>query len=306
MAELFHNEPPQKIYWDRRHFSSFEEYTSALKGTTTVYVGNLSFYTTETQVKELFSKVGPVKAVIMGLDRFKKTPCGFCFVEYYSHRDCLASINYVDGTSLDDRVIRVDIDFGWRAGRQYGRGSSGGQVRDERRWTYDPARGGLGKRAERQQQQQQQRGYYWDDGNRRKRPLEDEEDAEDGAENTNTMDSSLKNPRVTRRKTSKGGEDDEDNNHDENENMKTEQEVEEGNQKEGEESSIDSRIKVEEKDAEKEPKDNNPKVDGGNDAAVTHSELGLGVQEMVEETANDGGDGNSNNTAVAAAEDEAS
>jgi len=150
MAELFHNETPQKIYWDRRHFNTFDEYTEALKGTKTVYVGNLSFFTTETQIKELFSKVGPVKRVLMGLDRFKKTPCGFCFVEYYSHSEALDSINFVDGTSLDDRIIRVDIDFGWAPGRQYGRGSSGGQVRDERRWTYDPARGGLGKIAERQ------------------------------------------------------------------------------------------------------------------------------------------------------------
>ena len=25
-----------------------------------------------------------VKKVVMGLDKFKRTPCGFCFVEYYS------------------------------------------------------------------------------------------------------------------------------------------------------------------------------------------------------------------------------
>jgi nuclear cap-binding protein subunit 2 len=47
----------------------------------TVYVGNLSFYTTEEQIYELFSKVGDIKRIIMGLDREKKTPCGFCFVE---------------------------------------------------------------------------------------------------------------------------------------------------------------------------------------------------------------------------------
>jgi nuclear cap-binding protein subunit 2 len=45
-------------------------------------VGNLSFYTSEDQIYELFSMCGEVKRVIMGLDRVKKTPCGFCFVEY--------------------------------------------------------------------------------------------------------------------------------------------------------------------------------------------------------------------------------
>jgi nuclear cap-binding protein subunit 2 len=52
-----------------------------LRNTTTLYVGNLSFYTTEEQIYELFSKCGDVKKVIMGLDKYKKTPCGFCFIE---------------------------------------------------------------------------------------------------------------------------------------------------------------------------------------------------------------------------------
>ena len=28
-----------------------------------------------------------VKKVVMGLDKFKRTPCGFCFVEYYARFD---------------------------------------------------------------------------------------------------------------------------------------------------------------------------------------------------------------------------
>lgn len=31
---------------------------------------------------ELFSKSGDVKRIIIGLDKVKKTACGFCFVEY--------------------------------------------------------------------------------------------------------------------------------------------------------------------------------------------------------------------------------
>ena len=48
----------------------------------TLYIGNLSFFTTEEQIHEAFSKCGEVKRVIMGLDRNKRTPCGFAFVEY--------------------------------------------------------------------------------------------------------------------------------------------------------------------------------------------------------------------------------
>ena len=52
-----------------------------LEKSTTLYVGNLSFYTKEEQIYELFMMCGDVKRVIMGLDRYNHTPCGFCFVE---------------------------------------------------------------------------------------------------------------------------------------------------------------------------------------------------------------------------------
>ena len=64
----------------------------------------------------------------MGLDKFKRTPCGFCFVEYYAREDAEQSMRYINGTRLDDRIIRTDFDAGFVEGRQYGRGKSGGQV----------------------------------------------------------------------------------------------------------------------------------------------------------------------------------
>ncbi|KAK7425014.1 nuclear cap binding complex subunit [Neonectria magnoliae] len=112
---------------------------------TTLYVGNLSFYTTEEQVYELFSKCGEIKRLVMGLDRFNKTPCGFCFVEYFTHQDALDCMKYIGGTKLDERVIRTDLDPGFEEGRQYGRGKSGGQVRDEYREDFDEGRGGVGR-----------------------------------------------------------------------------------------------------------------------------------------------------------------
>lgn len=56
----------------------------------------------------------------MGLDRFQKTPCGFCFVEYYTHQDALDCMKYIGGTKLDERIIRTDLDEGFVEGRQYG------------------------------------------------------------------------------------------------------------------------------------------------------------------------------------------
>ena len=77
---------------------------------------------------ELFTMAGEVKRVIMGLDRVKRTPCGFCFVEYYNRNDATNAINFINGTKLDSRIIRTDWDIGFLEGRQYGRGKSGGQV----------------------------------------------------------------------------------------------------------------------------------------------------------------------------------
>ena len=58
-------------------------------------------------------------------------------------------MRYVSGTKLDERVIRCDLDPGYREGRQFGRGRSGGQVRDEHRTDFDAGRGGWGAQAQR-------------------------------------------------------------------------------------------------------------------------------------------------------------
>lgn len=81
----------------------------------------------------------------MGLDRNTKTPCGFAFVEYYTHEEALEGLRYISGTKLDERIIRCDLDAqGYKDGRQFGRGRSGGQVRDEYRTEFDSGRGGWG------------------------------------------------------------------------------------------------------------------------------------------------------------------
>ncbi|XP_013794432.1 nuclear cap-binding protein subunit 2-like [Limulus polyphemus] len=120
------------------------EQEKLLKLSSTLYIGNLSFYTTEEQIYELFSRCGDVKRVVMGLDRFKKNPMWF-FVLYYSRKDAENAMRYVNGTRLDDRIIRTDWDAGFIEGRQFGRGKTGGQVRDEYRTDFDTGRGGYGK-----------------------------------------------------------------------------------------------------------------------------------------------------------------
>lgn len=71
----------------------------------------------------------------------RRAPCGFAFVEFHLQAEALASMRYISGTKLDERVIRCDLDPGFKEGRQFGRGKSGGQVRDEYREEYDGGRG---------------------------------------------------------------------------------------------------------------------------------------------------------------------
>jgi len=146
MANLYGYGSPKSEYKDKDwRKKTDEEHQRALEKSTTLYVGNLSFYTTEEQLWELFSRCGDIKRIIMGLDRIKLTPCGFCFIEYYRRSDAEDCFRYINGTRLDDRIIRTDWDAGFKEDRQFGRGMSGGQVRDEYRDDYDPGRGGYGK-----------------------------------------------------------------------------------------------------------------------------------------------------------------
>ena len=132
-SNLVLTDDPKKLYWDRSHYNSKGAQIRALHHSSTLYVGNLAFTTRTQHVWQHFAYLGPVKRVVMGLDRLKKTPCGFCFVEYDQRSHALAAVAHLSGTKLDGNLIRVELDAGFADGRQYGRGASGGQVRHDRK-----------------------------------------------------------------------------------------------------------------------------------------------------------------------------
>ena len=111
-----------------------------LKNSSTLYIGNLSFYTNQIQLYEFFSQCGKIDKIIMGVNRKDFTPCGFCFVIYQERSSAELAVKSLDGTKLDNRIIRVDWDMGYEEGREYGRGKNGGQKRDEVSMKRDPER----------------------------------------------------------------------------------------------------------------------------------------------------------------------
>lgn len=212
---------PSQEYRDVRFDGTIEEQERKRQESTTLYVGNLSFYTTETQIFELFSQAGEVKRIIMGLDKFKKTPCGFCFVEYYTRADASNCVRFINASRLDGRIIRTDWDAGFTEGRQYGRGKSGGQVRDEYRSDYDPDRGGYGflKRYELGLREGIQKDFSGMDidteqARNKKRPREADDTAPTESENTeandeNQPETTEKEPASPAQTESMGDEDEE-------------------------------------------------------------------------------------------------
>lgn len=50
-------------------------------------------------------------------------------LRYYTRADAEHAMRFINGTRLDDRIVRTDWDAGFKEGRQYGRGKTGGQVK---------------------------------------------------------------------------------------------------------------------------------------------------------------------------------
>ena len=75
---------------------------------TNIYVGNLSFRTTEPELEDLFSQFGQVTKVNIIQDRETGRSRGFGFVEMESE-SATAAISALDGTEFDGRNLRVNV-----------------------------------------------------------------------------------------------------------------------------------------------------------------------------------------------------
>lgn len=94
---------------------------------TRLYVGNLSFSTTEDTLRKALSEGGRVvKEVSMPADRETGRPRGFAFAEMGSDADAKAAIEALDGKDLDGRPLRVN-EAQERAPRSGGGGGGGGR-----------------------------------------------------------------------------------------------------------------------------------------------------------------------------------
>ena len=96
--------------------------------TNKVYVGNLSFDTTQGKLQELCEAHGQVATVDVITDRYTGRPRGFAFVEMMNEEGAKAVIGALDGQEVDGRALKVAP-----AKPREPRGGGGGR-RDNRSW----------------------------------------------------------------------------------------------------------------------------------------------------------------------------
>jgi RNA recognition motif-containing protein len=75
---------------------------------TKVYVGGLSYATSEDELRTLFAQAGAVKSVHIATDRDSGRSRGFGFVEMGSQGEMDKAIHMFNGTELNGRTLTVN------------------------------------------------------------------------------------------------------------------------------------------------------------------------------------------------------
>src|SRR5215510_13785555 len=99
-----------------------------------VYVGGLSYATTDKQLGDLFAAHGTVESARAIMDKFSGRSTGFGFVEMSSNAEAQKAIQALNGTEFDGRNITVNEARPQERRSEFGdrRGGGGGGGRN--RW----------------------------------------------------------------------------------------------------------------------------------------------------------------------------
>ena len=101
-----------------------------------LYVGNLSFDTTEIDLQDTFAEAGTVSEVALMQDKFTGKSRGFAFVEMPDDEVAKKAIEELDGATVDGRVIGVSV----AKPREDRAGGNGGSGSFQRRNNYSSSR----------------------------------------------------------------------------------------------------------------------------------------------------------------------
>ena len=101
-----------------------------------LYVGGLSYSTTEDGLRDAFAQIGAVETAVIIMDKMSGRSKGFGFVEMSSDEDALKAIESWNGKELDGRRLTVNEarPMEPRAPRQGGNGGGGFSRGGGNRW----------------------------------------------------------------------------------------------------------------------------------------------------------------------------
>ena len=75
---------------------------------TNIFVGNLSYQTTQDDLNAAFAAYGAVERVTIVTDRDTGQPRGFAFVEMTEKRDAETAISQLNGAEINGRALNVN------------------------------------------------------------------------------------------------------------------------------------------------------------------------------------------------------
>jgi RNA recognition motif-containing protein len=76
--------------------------------TNNLYVGNLSYETSEDTLRTLFAEYGQIESVNLITDRYTGRSRGFAFVEMSTEQAAEQAMSGLNGKQVDEREIKVD------------------------------------------------------------------------------------------------------------------------------------------------------------------------------------------------------
>jgi RNA recognition motif-containing protein len=87
-----------------------------------LYVGGLSFSTSDDRLREMFAVAGGVESAAVVMDRDTGRSRGFGFVEMATAEQAADAVKQFNGQAVDGRTLKVELSTGASAGSGRSRG----------------------------------------------------------------------------------------------------------------------------------------------------------------------------------------
>jgi cold-inducible RNA-binding protein len=122
--------PVRPSLFDPARFAHLQLQKESEKQMKNIFVGNLSFGTTEVELRSMFESYGAVERASIVTDRDSGQPRGFAFVEMTNDAEANSAINGLNGKDLGGRTLNVNE----ARPKTAGAGGGGGGQRRDKRW----------------------------------------------------------------------------------------------------------------------------------------------------------------------------